>query len=1040
MKKLKKQQIIQTLLMTAICSGTWYQFSINNVLAASTPIVINNNSFELLNEKEQAVDWSNDGDVSAVSIQKDAYEGQNALIHKKAEAYEATTSQKLTNLEEGYYTLTAWIKSSGGQKNAYIFAKDFGASIAKASIPNKDGWTLVTLRGIHVTNGQCTVGLYSNANAGNWVKLDNISLVKDDNPYTLLKGGDISELTFVEDNGAKFYDQNGAQKDCLQILRENGLNFVRLRLYNEPGKGRGDGNYYCPEGYLDEQNILSLARRAKDKDFTIQLSFHYSDYWTNGASQFIPAKWQEKIKGLDEQQAVNVLEQCVYDYTKQVLQNMNAQGTTPEYISLGNEIQSGMLFPYGKATEDNWKNLARFFNAGAKAVREVCPKSKIILHLDGAGDLWKYDNFFNHCQQLNVDYDIIGTSYYPFFTQKNATEIGDFCKIESEKFGKPIVFMETGFAWNTTLPNGQPGQLGHNGPYQMTKQAHKEFMQDLFNEMKNVSDGRVIGDLYWDPIMIQLPNVGWAIKEKDDKYDVNVVSNTTLFDFDGKVLPVFDAYKDNTEGEIDSIISGVVTGKNGRVLSNVGVVLVANGKTYTTITDKYGGYMFNNVPEGENYQIRFANNGYNTAQIILKSVEKGQVVYPEQVKLEGAALAGYIYDDYGNAVKDVDVTVKANNETYTTKTNTQGYYELKDLPANTDSVVEISHKGYITKTINQRSIAIGQTDTKNLYITKNSGIVTGWVKNEKNGPVADVLIEVKDSNGNIFNGLTDDQGKYTIADVTANNECIVTASKVGFVSKSFDHSIIVANRETTNDVNFVLAKNVFAIKGNVYDENNIPLANAKVWAVSEDGEQAYSTNTDENGAYSIYKILAGKKYNLSAYYGEKPSANLDQVSAKVGTTIDNQNLYIPINIAINNADFEQWGIDKYDIVGWNVTGTPNSVVVQGTGHTGKINLAAWLDKAYEADINQILTNLSAGKYTLTAYIMNSSNQSDTYMYIKDVMGNRTRCNLPLSPSGWSKVNITVDLPEGDTVIGFATVANGGDWIAVDDVSLVKHNN
>jgi len=221
------------------------------------------------------------------------------------------------------------------------------------------------------------------------------------------------------------------------------------------------------------------------------------------------------------------------------------QGTTPEFVSLGNEMQDGILFPYGRAAGANWAHLATFLKAGYQAVKEVSPSSRVVLHLDDAGNYGKYVNFFDKMEELGVEYDVIGPSYYPFWTNKTVEEAVAFFNYISDKYDKDILVMETGYKWNATLPNGDAGQLTHNGPYPndtSTPEGQKNFMIDLFNGLKSSGNGRVIGDLYWDPIMIAVPGVGWAIREADDQPDVNVVSNTTLFDFEGKLLPVHDAY------------------------------------------------------------------------------------------------------------------------------------------------------------------------------------------------------------------------------------------------------------------------------------------------------------------------------------------------------------------------------------------------------------------------------------------------------------------------------------------------------------------
>lgn len=490
-----------------------------------------------------------------------SHTGQYELSCWSTSDYVSDIYQNISVLQPGYYYLTAYVENGGNQNSAYIYANGSAQTKCMTAVPVTNalntedsqpyGWTLVTVRGIQVTsNGNIRIGFYCDAKANNWVNLDDFTLYRESIQSQQKKmyfGGDISELSYVEDMGAKFYDANGNQEDAIKLLADNGWNISRLRLYNNPGKGRGDGKYYCKDNYQNLNDILKLAKRAKNAGMAIQLTLHYSDFWTNGLTQNIPADWMPEITGLSTSDAINKLEKLVYDYTKSVMHQMVAQGTTPETVSLGNEMQAGILFPYGKSS--NFANLARFLNAGYSAVKEVSPNTKVILHLDDAGNLDKYTWFFDSCKNNNVKYDIIGASYYPYYTELTANNIVDFCNKISARYDKDIIIMETGFNFNKTLPNGYEGQLKNNGAYEgyyeSSPNGQKDFMLELFNALKKVKDGRCIGDIYWDPVMVEQNGVGWAIVEATNQADTNVVSNTTLFDFNHVILPAVNAYKYN---------------------------------------------------------------------------------------------------------------------------------------------------------------------------------------------------------------------------------------------------------------------------------------------------------------------------------------------------------------------------------------------------------------------------------------------------------------------------------------------------------------
>jgi len=299
--------------------------------------IILNSSFEDEGPVQMPSGWKTSGpDEDADFLYSDGFSGKTSLRHEKDDNYSVFTYQELTDLDPGYYSLVAYIKNGGGQNACYLSA-DVAGTIRMTSLPvSKNIWTKVIVRGIEVTDGTLTIGLKSDGNGGNWCQVDDLELIKEDDAYVFLKGGDLSLLSYIEQMGGKFYE-NGEEKDCFEILKSNGMNLARLRLYNDPGNADFEPSNHLPAGIQDPQDILSLAKRAKDSGMQIQLSFHYSDYWTNGGLQTKPHAWA--LLNYDE------LKQAVYDFTFDFMMQMKEQNTLPEYVSLGNEIAGGIYFP-----------------------------------------------------------------------------------------------------------------------------------------------------------------------------------------------------------------------------------------------------------------------------------------------------------------------------------------------------------------------------------------------------------------------------------------------------------------------------------------------------------------------------------------------------------------------------------------------------------------------------------------------------------------------------------------------------------------------
>lgn len=213
-------------------------------------------------------------------------------------------------------------------------------------------------------------------------------------------GADISHLPELESRGMKFYDTDGTEKDAIKILKAHGLNYIRLRIFNDPAR---DSGYSPKNGFCDLAHTLQMAKRVKAAGMKLLLDFHYSDYWADPQHAYMPAAWRGKT--------FSELKQALYDYTKMVMQALKDQGTAPEMVQIGNEINHGMVWPDGSI--NNIDNLAQLVYAGIQGVKAVSPSTSIMLHiaLGGQNDESKF--FIDNMITRGVQFDVIGLSYYP---------------------------------------------------------------------------------------------------------------------------------------------------------------------------------------------------------------------------------------------------------------------------------------------------------------------------------------------------------------------------------------------------------------------------------------------------------------------------------------------------------------------------------------------------------------------------------------------------------------------------------------------------
>lgn len=517
----------------------------------------------------------------------------------------------------GYYTVTAKTSCTGQSADAYISANG-----VKAALPN--GEQTMCLRGVKAENGAITIE--AAAAPGETVTIEEISAVPGEE-YTFYKGGDVTEANYILSLGGKYYGPDSdTAEDPIKILADNGVNMARIRLSNAPGKGHGDGTYYLPDGFQDLDDCLDLARRAKENGMAIEFTFNLSDYWSNAERQIIPSEWVDVIKDElgfdikdpeflksmtdDERAAVtDRLVSLVSEHVTDVMTRLKAQGTVPEFVSIGNEVNGGLLFPFAPSfdmqmncgsfeavwgddqSEDDipmpaqTEALARIMNAGYDAVKAVSPDTQVVLHLANGAKLSSYTWALDIYENAGAKYDILGASYYPAWSDNTVEGCVEFCNEVYAKYEKPILIMETGYNWNATRKDGNPGQLvdieAYKDKYPPTPAGQKGYLADLYNGLVSVNDGACIGAIYWDPLMIHVEDPenenaslsGWAYRESDDKPDGNVVENTTLFDFDGKALPILNV----TDGGAELSAKGGTELENGLIVSDTVIISGENG-------------------------------------------------------------------------------------------------------------------------------------------------------------------------------------------------------------------------------------------------------------------------------------------------------------------------------------------------------------------------------------------------------------------------------------------------------------------------------
>ena len=364
-------------------------------------------------------------------------------------------------------------------------------------------------------------------------------------------GIDVSTYFEMLEHKAK-YRVGTTEVEPLDLFRNNGVDIMRIRLWVDPYSEKSEP-YLA--GTCDLDNFIRLATLAEDKGYSVMLDIHYSDFWADPGKQYIPKSWAH----LNLEQLVK----RVYDYTVEVLNVAKAHGIEISYIQVGNEITNGMLWPLGHLDEQpdgsrtNYDSLIKLLKAGIKACREVAPKAALILHLEKSYDQVIYNEFFTQMAEAHVDYDIIGYSYYPYWhgTFEQFYANVDFCK----KFGKRQMVVELGYAFTAedyiqhehggaklVVSNDNIETLGFMQEYPISPEGQKRFTE---NFLRLAEEHGIEAVCWWEPLWTPGEGICWASDagkeyiKSDNPSNRNEWANQCLFDYQGRMLPAFVAFK-----------------------------------------------------------------------------------------------------------------------------------------------------------------------------------------------------------------------------------------------------------------------------------------------------------------------------------------------------------------------------------------------------------------------------------------------------------------------------------------------------------------
>ena len=396
-----------------------------------------------------------------------------------------------------------------------------------------------------------------------WKYLDITTKAINNMPEGFILGMDASAVPSLEKSGVKYYNENDEEEDVYKILADHGVNYIRVRIWNDPydkdGHGYGGGN-------CDLNNAVAIGKRATQYGMKLLVDFHYSDFWADPAKQTAPKAW-----------ASYTLEQkkeALYNFTKSSLQTLKDNKIDVGMVQVGNETNQVKM-----AGETDRASVGQLMNQGSKAIREVFPNALVAVHFTEPQRSGNFMiNMASYMKQFSVDYDVFGTSYYPYW-HGTLDNLSTVLSTIATTYNKKVMVMETSYAYTNTDTDGT-GNTSPKGsdvtPHEISIQGQYDQVYDVINTIVNDTTNG-IGVCYWEGTWISINKGSWTANEpywtqygsgwaskyaytydsdaRSDGYsEGTAVDNQAFFDQYGKVLPsldIFNQEKQPSGGQTD---------------------------------------------------------------------------------------------------------------------------------------------------------------------------------------------------------------------------------------------------------------------------------------------------------------------------------------------------------------------------------------------------------------------------------------------------------------------------------------------------------
>ena len=548
---------------------------------------LSNGDFETTDTTNWNVSLASYDNSSAYTVKNDAWTTNNKtyflnVYNGNEEENDFKACYTVSDLEAGNYYVSMDFEGADMNSGLTLCVTDNDGNVMSETeaiaTTGWDVWTTYETDIFDFDGGDLTVTISGKLPVEYWGDMDNLKLFgefveEEEEPVDadiyvekidnltkdFIKGVDVSSVLANEKSGAVYYDEDGNQADLFEVFADAGVNYARIRVWNDPydsnGNGYGGGN-------CDLDSAIEMGKRATKAGMKVLIDLHYSDFWADPSKQQAPKAW--------EGYTIEEKEEALYDYTYESLKKLIDAGVAVGMVQVGNETNNGI------AGESDWENMCKLFNAGSKAVRDIDKDILVAVHFTNPETAGRYAGYAKNLDKYEVDYDVFASSFYIYWhgTTSNLTSV---LKDIADTYHKKVMVAETSYAYTLEEGDGHGNTIDDENDlisgYPATIQGQANVVRDVMAAVANVGSAG-IGAFYWEPAWtpVQVYDAdaddaeeilaenkklwekngsGWASSyagEYDAKdagvwYGGSAVDNQALFDFEGHPLPSINVFK-----------------------------------------------------------------------------------------------------------------------------------------------------------------------------------------------------------------------------------------------------------------------------------------------------------------------------------------------------------------------------------------------------------------------------------------------------------------------------------------------------------------